>query len=251
MTTATVLRTVLALGVLLAVILAVTTAARVPIRRETVVAVARAAVQLVAVAGVIAWVFQHPSAALVYLTVMVAVAGWTATRRIGLGTATFPALVLAVAAGAIAAVVPVVGSGALALGAPTLLPFAAQMIGGAMTAASLTGGRMRDDLRTEWDVVEGWLALGAAPRQAVAEHARRAVARALVPGVDQTRSAGLVTLPGAFVGLLLGGASPAQAAQVQLLVLVGLIAAQAVSGVVTATLLAPRLGSEKPAAARR
>jgi len=35
-----------------------------------------------------------------------------------------------------------------------------------------------------------------------------AAALALVPGLDQTRTVGLVTLPGAFVGVLLAGASP-------------------------------------------
>jgi putative ABC transport system permease protein len=245
-TTATVLRTALAGALLLGVFLAVTGAARVRVRRDTVVAVLRAAVQLVAVAVVIAWVFRHPGAAAAYLVVMVAVAGWTATRRVGLGTATAAPLTLAVLAGAATAVLPVVASGALAPGTPTLVPFAAQMIGGAMSATAVTGLRLRDDLRTGWDVVEGWLALGATGRQAVAEHARVAVGRALVPGIDQTRSAGLVTLPGAFVGLLLGGAGPAQAAQVQLLVLVGLLAAQAVAGVLTTTLLAGRLGRTRP-----
>lgn len=248
MTTATALRTALALAVLLGVFLAVTTAARIPVRRDTAVAVARAGVQLVAVAVVIAWVFRHPEAAALYLVVMVAVAGWTASRRIGLGSPAVAPVVLAVAAGGATAVLPVVAAGALHPGSATLVPFAAQMIGGAMSAAAVTGLRMRDDLRTGWDVVEGWLALGATPRQAVAEDARRAVARALVPGMDQTRSAGLVTLPGAFVGLLLGGASPAQAAQVQLLVLVGLLAAQAVTGVLTARLLAGRLGRLRPVA---
>jgi ABC-type iron transport system FetAB permease component len=36
----------------------------------------------------------------------------------------------------------------------------------------------------------------------------------------------LVTLPGAFVGVLLGGGSPLQAGAAQLLVLVGLLAAE-------------------------
>ncbi len=247
MTTATVLRTGVALGSLLAVAVVVTGLARVPVRREVVVAVARAAAQLAVVAVVIAWVFRHPGAAWLYLAVMLGVAAWTSTRRVGLGGGTFAALLLAVAAGTLTAVVPVVASGALRLGAPTLLPFTAQVIGGTMAAASVTGLRLRDDVRSGWDVVEGWLALGATPRQAVAAHGRRAVARALAPAVDQTRAAGLVTLPGAFVGLLLGGASPAQAAQVQLLVLVGLLAAQAVAGVLTVRLLATRLGALRPA----
>jgi putative ABC transport system permease protein len=247
MTTGTVLRTALALAGLVGIAVAVVGAARVPVRREVLVAVGRAGAQLAGVAVVIAWVFQHPGAAGAYLAVMLAVAAWTAARRVGLGRGTLPALLLAVAAGTATAVLPVVASGALAAGAPTLLPFTAQIIGGTMAAAATTGLRMRDDARSGWDAVEGWLALGATARQAVAGHGRVAVARALAPGVDQTRAAGLVTLPGAFVGLLLGGAGPAEAAQVQLLVLVGLLAAQGVAGVLTARLLASRLGARRPA----
>jgi putative ABC transport system permease protein len=56
--------------------------------------------------------------------------------------------------------------------------------------------------------------------------------------LDQTRSVGLVTLPGAFVGMLLGGASPLQAGAVQLLVLVGLLAVQALAVLLTVQLVA-------------
>ena len=49
---------------------------------------------------------------------------------------------------------------------------------------------------------------------------------------------GLVTLPGAFVGALFGGASPLQAARFQLVVLVGLLAAESVAAVVLLRLLA-------------
>ncbi|GGO64409.1 ABC transporter permease [Nonomuraea cavernae] len=60
-----------------------------------------------------------------------------------------------------------------------------------------------------------------------------AAAQALVPALDQTRTVGLVTLPGVFVGMLLGGASPIEAGIVQLVVLVALLAAEAVATVVT------------------
>jgi putative ABC transport system permease protein len=49
----------------------------------------------------------------------------------------------------------------------------------------------------------------------------------------------LVTLPGAFVGMLLGGASPLAAAQVQLLVLIGLVLVQAITALVTTRLISP------------
>ena len=79
----------------------------------------------------------------------------------------------------------------------------------------------------------------------------RAVEQSLAPGLDQMKSAGLVLLPGSFVGLLLGGASPMLAVQIQLLVLVGLLLAQVISALMTVLLLAPAVGSLKPEAWRR
>src|SRR5436305_1580543 len=60
---------------------------------------------------------------------------------------------------------------------------------------------------------------------------------ALLPALDQTRTVGLVTLPGAFVGMVLGGASPVQAAALQLVVLIGLVAAEAIAILVLTELL--------------
>jgi len=56
---------------------------------------------------------------------------------------------------------------------------------------------------------------------------------------DSTKPArsGLVTLPGAFVGVLLGGGTPIQAGAAQLLVLVGLLATQTITVVVFARLV--------------
>ena len=77
------------------------------------------------------------------------------------------------------------------------------------------------------------------------EQGRLAASRALVPALDQTRNVGLVVLPGAYVGLLLAGASPVDAGRLQLLVLVGLLAAESVAVVVVTRLLATTLGSRK------
>ena len=65
-----------------------------------------------------------------------------------------------------------------------------------------------------------------------------------MPAIDQTRSVGLVTLPGTFVGLVLGGASPAVAARTQLVVLlalllVELLAALAITELVLRAVIAP------------
>jgi putative ABC transport system permease protein len=128
-----------------------------------------------------------------------------------------------------------------------VVPLAAQVVGGAMTATSLAGQRFVDQVAAEWAEIEGWLAIGATGRQSVQAQGRVAAARALVPALDQTRNVGLVTLPGAYVGLLLAGASPLDAGKLQLLVLVGLLAAESVAVVVVTRVLAPALGSVRVA----
>ena len=95
-----------------------------------------------------------------------------------------------------------------------------------MTATSLAGRRLRDEMTARRGEVEAALALGLLRRDAVLMLGRPAGATALVPPLDQTRTVGLVTLPGAFVGVLLGGGTPLEAGAAQLLVLIGLLAAE-------------------------
>ena len=64
---------------------------------------------------------------------------------------------------------------------------------------------------------------------------------ALFPMLDQTRTVGLVTLPGAFIGVLLGGGTPVQAGAAQVLVLVGIMAGQAI----TVTVAKAMIGAAK------
>jgi len=216
--------------------------------RAMATAAVRAVVQLSAVALVIRLVFDTPALAPIYLTVMVSAAVATSVGRLR----TVPRAVAlraagtAVVTGATVSTLVILASGALPLSSRTAVPMAAQLIGGAMTATTLAGRRMVDDVVDGWAGVEGWLALGATPSQAVAAQGRRAAARAGEPNLDQTRNVGLVVLPGSFVGLLLGGASPAQAAATQLLVLLGLMAAQTVAAVLVTRLLAGELGRRRP-----
>lgn len=208
--------------------------------RDVVVVVTRAVVQIVAVGLVLGLVLRTPLLAPLYLVLALGVASWTSARRLRCA-GVWPVTALATGAGAAGSALVVVGVGALPLHVLQVLPFTAQLIGGAMTATTLAGRRMLDDVAADWATVEGWLAIGASPAQAVAPLGRTAATRALAPALDQTRTVGLVTLPGAFVGLLLGGASPLEAARVQLLVLVGLIAAETVAVVVVTTGLGRRL----------
>jgi putative ABC transport system permease protein len=123
----------------------------------------------------------------------------------------------------------IVGLPTLSRDVRTLVAVSGIVLGGTMTAATLTGRKLADGLHRRRDEVEAWLSIGATPRQAVRAIARDAIFEALVPALDQTRTVGLVTLPGAFVGALLGGASATNAARFQIVVLIGLLCAESIT----------------------
>ncbi|MFE7772581.1 ABC transporter permease [Streptomyces sp. NPDC057445] len=221
-------------GVVLAVLLAVaaTVAAVAHLgghrSREIVVAGVRAAVQLAAVSFVIGWVVRAVPLLLAFLLLMFGVAVRTAGRRIT-ADRTWWRTALPIGAGVVPVVAVLLLTGLVPLKGIALVPVTGILIGGALTATVLGGRRALDELTTRHGEVEAGMAIGLSVRDARMEVARDAAAEALLPGLDQTRTVGLVTLPGAFVGMLLGGASPLQAGAVQLFVLVALMAVQAVA----------------------
>jgi putative ABC transport system permease protein len=225
------------LAILLALALAALTIAHIPQRRAVVIASARAVVQLALVALALRGVFAAPVAVIAVVAVMFSVAVWTAGRRLRALEHAMRSVVLACFSGAAVSVGVIVGLPTLTRDVRTLVAVSGIVLGGTMTAATLTGRRLSDGLRLRRDEVEAWLSIGATPRQAVRPIARDAVFEALVPALDQTRTVGLVTLPGAFVGALLGGVSAATAARFQIVVLVGLLCAEAITATVLAWLL--------------
>lgn len=233
------LRIAIGLVVLLTVAVAALTAAGVRAQRAVVTASLRAVIQLALVALALRGVFAAPATSAAVVGLMFGVVVWTAGRRLKAHRGAMAAVVTACGAGAFISIGIIVGLPTLTRDARTLVAVSGIVLGGTMTAATLTGRRIADGLRLRRAEVEAWLAIGATPRQAVRDIARSAVFEALVPALDQTRTVGLVTLPGAFVGALLGGVSAAEAARFQVVVLVGLLCAEAV----TATVLAHLLGA--------
>ena len=225
-----------ALVVLTAVAAAVVTLGRLGHGRQIVVAAVRATLQLAAVSLLIVVIVGSAAATAGFVLLMWAVAAATSGRRITGGRTWWAAV--PIGAGSLPVVAALLATGLLPPRGIAVVPVAGILIGGAMTATSLAGRRALDELTTRRGEVEAGLALGLFPRDAVLLVCRPAAGQALVPALDQTRTVGLVTLPGAFVGMVLGGASPTQAALVQLLVLVALLAAETGAALLATELLA-------------
>lgn len=205
-------------------------------QRQLAGAALRATLQLVVVALVITAVLGHVVWSLLFGVFMLAVATVTSARRVDAPRA-WPWVGLAIGAGVLPTLAIVFASGAVPFTGASLVPVAGIIIGGGMTASSLTGRRVFAALSDEHGTYEAGLSIGLTRAEAIDEVIGRHLPEALVPGLDQTRTVGLVTLPGAFVGVLLGGGTPVQAAAAQLLVLIGLLATQTITVVVAARLV--------------
>lgn len=83
------------------------------------------------------------------------------------------------------------------------------------------------------------MALGATPRQATVEQVKRSLILALSPVLDNAKTVGLISLPGAMTGLIMGGASPLEAIQLQIVVMNMLIGASTVSSITSTYLCWP------------
>lgn len=208
-------------------------------RTDVLTAAVRAVIQLAAVSAVIGVVLRWWISTIAFLVLMSLVAAGTSARRI---TGSLRLRSWWTWSSILTGVVPVLAlilvSTVLPLHPVALLPSAGILIGGAMTATSLAGRRLHEELHDRRGEYEALLSLGFLPVDAVRLLGRPVAELALVPGLDQTRTVGLVTLPGAFVGVLLAGASPWQAGATQLLILLGLLVVQAVAVAVTVELVA-------------
>lgn len=210
--------------------------ARVGLGWFPLVVVVRAAVQLTVLALLLRGILAVPWTVAAFLLLMLTTASWTSGRRIrGLWHGRRIA-VAGVLSGAAAALVVIFGLRLVHLDVRDLVAVAGIVIGNSMSAATLAGRNFSRTSQARRAEIEAWFSLGATPSQAHEEIGHEAVRESLLPTLDQTKSTGLVTLPGAFVGALFGGASPVVAAQFQLVVLAGVALAMTLTGIVVTRL---------------
>ncbi|HEV7743286.1 MAG TPA: ABC transporter permease [Pseudolysinimonas sp.] len=227
---------VLALAGIATVVLA---AVRVPQPWAVPAAVLRAALQLAALSLILAGVLRDGLWVGVGLVVMFIAAAGTAAFRARVAFRGATLLALSMVAGPLVAGSIVFLSGSLSFEPRYVLAVGGIVIGNTMTIAILTQRILTSSIRDSWHEVEGWLALGATPAQSTIHLARAAIRTALLPSIDQTRTTGIVVLPGAFVGAVFAGASPLEAGRFQLIVLASILTA----GVITAALVARQAGA--------
>ncbi len=199
------------------------------LERNLIVASVRAFIQLLLIGYALDLIFtaEHPFWMVLIVSVMVTVAGFTAADRgKGIPKARRIAL-LSVAISVICTLGSLLLLRVFAIEPRFVIPIAGMITGNAMTATALVMARLRDDLSANRLEIEASLALGASSRQAVRRFLRSALSTGMTPIIDSTKTVGLIALPGAMTGMILAGASPLEAVQLQIVVMYMLIGAAA------------------------
>ncbi|MDO4916516.1 MAG: ABC transporter permease [Rothia sp. (in: high G+C Gram-positive bacteria)] len=194
------------------------------------IAIARAIVQIGLIALVLRGVINFPWIAPAFFAVMLTTATLTSGKHARTLFHGRKAAGLGITVASIFTIAAIFLLRLVDFSTQNLMAMGGIIIGGTMTIVTLTARNFTDRANTRALEIEGWWALGATNLTAFDEVRRQSIKEALTPGLDQTKATGLVTLPGTFVGALMGGAAPLAAAQMQIAVLAG----QTLSGLIAA-----------------
>nr|WP_076388743.1 ABC transporter permease [Vaginimicrobium propionicum] len=215
----------LALVLLIGIAITISKVGRLAVGKQVAVAALRAIIQLALVSAVVVAAVQYWWTGLIFLVLMFGNAVWTTTGRVE-NRKTWGWTSLAMACGVIPVLAVIFLTGTAPFNGFAIVPIGSIIIGNVMTAHTLTGRRLFALLRDQMGVYEAALSLGFTRYEAMWYVIEPVKKEALIPNLDKTKTAGLVTLPGAFIGVLLGGGSPIQAGASQVLVLLGILCGQ-------------------------
>ncbi|MFQ5840657.1 MAG: iron export ABC transporter permease subunit FetB [Candidatus Methylomirabilales bacterium] len=216
------------------------------LQRDLIIATFRATLQLILVGYYLDFIFglRRWQWVMLTLAIMLGIATWTAAGRL---RRRLPALSM-MAAGSLA-----LGS-AITLAFSTqvvlrvspwydpqyLIPMGGMILGNAMNGAALAGERLQGDLRARLDEVETRLTLGFSGPEALLPLTQSALRAAMIPTINSMMVVGVVQFPGMMTGQILAGTSPLIAVKYQLIILIMIAAAVAVSALCFLRLLLRR-----------
>ena len=235
----TILPVAIAVAVLAAIALAIVWGLRLERPYLQPIAILRAVLQLAILTVILVGVISNGWWVALFLLVMVGAATWVVIRRLELRIMDAPIVAGIIAVSTAIPVTVILLTGAVEFSPRYVLAVGGIVVGNAMTVCTLMGRSLAAGFVAQRDEIEGWLALGATPRTASIRSVRVAASTALIPATDQTRTTGIVTLPGAFVGAIFAGASPLVAAEFQVLVLASIL----VTGAIAVALLSWKFGA--------
>lgn len=215
------------------------------LERETIIALIRGLVQIVAVGSVLVVLFRGPfwTSGLVLLAMMLAGAA-TTSRRAQKIPGAFKISLYGIVGGAGVVIVSMGLLGVIDSRMESLIPVGSMVIASAMNSSSLALERFRSELTANVGFIEAGLALGAAPARVVTPYVQAAVRAGMIPRIDTLRALGIVWIPGLMAGMVLAGSDPVYAAIYQFVVVGMIYAASGLTSMIVTLLIRAQAFSE-------
>jgi len=206
---------------------------RLPLIKDSVIAIIRMTAQLLFVGFYLEIVFRlnNPFLSLLWLLVMVAVADGSILRGCRLRITKFMlpvfiALLTGTVIPVLVFVVPILQRTNW-LDAQYVIPLAGMVLGNCLRADIIGLTQFYDSIRNNEKVYHQKLANGARLQEALHPYWRDAMRAALIPTIATMATIGLVSLPGMMTGAILSGTSPMTAIKYQIAIMIAIFSGTA------------------------
>nr|WP_157200680.1 iron export ABC transporter permease subunit FetB [Methanocaldococcus fervens] len=199
-----------------------------------------ALIQLIVLGFVLLYVFSYGMiGAFLMISVMITLASFLIMKEINLKNRKklFISLFITFLTTATVSLVILIISKIIKFEPSYVIPLMGMVIGNAMNTIHLTLDKIIDSVKSERDILWGYLALGATEIEALKPFIKNAVKSALIPQMNRTKSVGVIFIPGAMVGMLLSGANPLYAAKIQIVIMWMILSSAVISGVLICYLM--------------
>ncbi|MFH1373462.1 MAG: iron export ABC transporter permease subunit FetB [bacterium] len=242
MTSPTIVDALLAL-VLVVVSIGITRWWRIPVAREMALGSVRTFIQLIAVGYALELIFSLESLWLmgVVMMVMIVVGAQAASGRIKKLSGAFPVTLVAMVIGSLFTLATMLLLDIIPLQSRYVIPLAGMIISNSMNASALSIDRLMSDVVDNRLAIETALALGKDWPTASGRFRRQAITTGMISTLNFMKTVGIVALPGAMTGMILGGAEPLEAVLLQVIVAYMLLSAVTITSVVAVQLAVRQL----------
>ncbi len=215
---------------------------RIPVAKEMALGSVRSFIQLVAVGYALEFIFNLESVPLIILAilVMITVGAHAASGRVKNLKRGFLISFVAMTSGSLVTLAIMLVIDIIPFEARYVIPLGGMIISNSMNASALCVTRLTADVRNSKLAIESALALGKSWYAATLEMQREASIAGMLSILNFMKTVGIVALPGAMTGMILGGADPLEAVLLQIIVAYMLLSAVTITSIVTVHLTVHR-----------
>lgn len=204
---------------------------KIKLEKDTIIAVVRAVIQLLAVGYILEYIFglENPWFVSLVVVAMILSASFNAAKRGKEIRNSRLVSFIAITVGTFVTLIVLVLSGALEYVAYQIIPVSGMIISNSMIALGLSYKHMVYDFKNKKHEVETKLSIGADIYQSSEGIIRESIRTGMLPTIDSAKTLGIVALPGMMTGLILAGTSPIYAIRYQIMVTFMLMSTTAIS----------------------